>query len=122
MTILLILLILIVGFSLIALKVEMIGLEIISMLIAACLGLYLIFHVILWSTSSYSYNKWVLERESFVETLKESRDNGRELESVAIIKEVAEWNKSLISNKYDNKTFLLGDYVDDRVETLKPIK
>lgn len=122
MTILLILLILIVGFSLIALKVEMIGLEIISMLIAACLGLYLIFHIISWSTSSYSYNKWVLERESFVETLKESRDNGRELESVAIIKEVAEWNKSLISNKYDNKTFLLGDYVDDRVETLKPIK
>ncbi len=52
-------------------------------------------------------------------TLKTSRENGRELEATAIIKDVAIWNQDLAEQKYYNSFFLLDNYFDDRIENLE---
>lgn len=82
----------------------------------------LIFHLLILSLKVYTYEQFVVQRESFEQTLHESRINGRELESAAIIKDVAEWNRVLASVQYDSKTFFLSQYIDKRFDTLEPIK
>ena len=85
-------------------------------------SVFFIFFGISVSLKTYNYEVWVKERESFVTTLNNSRESGRELESAAIIREVAQWNRELASLKYDNKTILLDEIIDDRIEDLEPIK
>lgn len=85
-------------------------------------SLFLIGHLFVFLPKSYSYGKWIAERDSFELTLREARQNGTEMERAAIIKEVAEWNRKLATAKYDNSHWFFGQYVDDRVETLEPIK
>jgi len=85
-------------------------------------GVYLVIHLIGFLLASYSYEKLVVKRTSFEQTLNDSRRNGNEYETAAIVKDVAEFNMSLASDKYDNNVFLLKDYVDDRVMLLEPIK
>ena len=82
----------------------------------------LIFHITLISLRAYNYEQFIAQRESFEQTLQESRINGSELESASIVKDVAEWNRILASTQYDSKTFFLGQYIDKRFETLEPIK
>lgn len=98
------------------------GIEGLGVVITIIFGIYLLVHVIRWSTATYSYNITVVERNSFVETLNDARNNKRELESAAILKEISEWNRYLAEAQYDNGTFLLGDYHDDRIMNLKPIR
>ena len=85
-------------------------------------GAFMVMHLVLWLTASYNHQIFVLERNSFEETLNEARNNGKEYEAVAIVKEVAEWNKKLATTKYDNNPILLNPYIDDRIESLQPIK
>lgn len=85
-------------------------------------GLALVFHVVGWSTVSYSHNQFVVQRESFEQTLQSAREGGNDYETAAIVKEVAEWNRKLAEDKYDNSTWFLDCYIDDRVEDLEPIK
>ena len=85
-------------------------------------GLLLIFHSVSWGLVSYSYDIFVERRNAFEETLKAARESGNEYETAAISKEVAEWNMSLAHAKFSNRTLFLDQYIDDRVESLEPIK
>lgn len=85
-------------------------------------GMALLIHLALLLTKEYTYGKWVAEREAFTQTLAEARENGSEIERAAIVREVAEWNARLAKAKYDNAHWLLGQYVDDRVDSLEPIR
>ena len=85
-------------------------------------ALYLLIHVIEWSTAAYDYNLFVAKREAFIYTLSSARQSGNQIELAAIVQDISKWNQDLAEAKYDNSTFLLGDYVDDRIEQLKPIK
>lgn len=55
-------------------------------------------------------------------TLAQSRLNGNEYESAAIVKEVSEWNINLAEFKYNNQNWYIGQFIDDRFENLNPIK
>ncbi len=83
---------------------------------------YLIIHSIVWGLVSYEYGLFVEKRNSFEQTLKFARANGNKYESAAIVKEVAQWNIELAKYKYNNKTLFLDQYIDDRMESLEPIK
>ena len=72
--------------------------------------------------SGYEYEKFVVERNSFVESLEYARKKGNEIELASITREVSEWNKQLASSKYDNTVFLLSNYIDNRIQTLDPIR
>jgi len=96
--------------------------EFLGIIIACTAWIYWILHIVFWLTSSYDYEKFVVERNSFVESLEYARKNGNEIELASITREVSEWNKQLASSKYDNTVFLLSDYVDNRVQTLDPIR
>jgi len=96
--------------------------EILGAILTTIFGCYLIIHLLIWSLASYDYNIFIEKRNAFELTLKTARENGRELEAAAITKEISEWNQILASSKYSNKIFLLSDYIDDRIETLKPIE
>lgn len=85
-------------------------------------GVLFILHVILISISSYEYEQYVVQRDAYVSTLQESRANGSELETAAVMKGVAEWNIMLASAQYTNSLILLDPYIDDRIDSLKPIK
>lgn len=51
-----------------------------------------------------------------------SRKINNNLESAAILKNVMDFNLLLSEMKYNNKTFIIGQYVDDRVDNIEPIK
>ena len=85
-------------------------------------GIWLLIFCLLTSMSSYNYDKFVVRRNAFEQTLNECRLNGNQYETAAIVKEVSDWNQQLAENKLDNSKFLMDTYVDDRFEQLKPIK
>ena len=87
-----------------------------------CLAFYLFFHSLSYFTVEYSYEKFVMERNSFEETLKTSRESNHEYETAAIVKEIVIWNQRLSEKKFDNKSLLFDQYIDDRFEDLEPIK
>ncbi len=96
--------------------------DIFGFLIGFIFGIALIIHTIVTSTRSYQYDIFIQEKESFEETLKFSREFGNEYESATILKEVIEINATIKLNKWHNKNWFLGQYVDDRIEDLQPIK
>lgn len=106
-----------IGIYLIHLEVDLLGI-----LLSAIFFLYLIVHLLCWSLSSYDYNIFVEKRNSFVETLEYARENESKFELASITRDVSEWNQKLATFKYQNKLFLLKDYVDDRMMDLEPIK
>lgn len=98
------------------------GVSFTGVVLAVLSILFMIVHLLMYLPKSYTYEKWVTERESFESTLREARQNSSELERAAMTKEVAEWNRKLAGAKYDNNHWFFGQYIDDRVETLEPIK
>lgn len=95
------------------------GISIVTSIVS---GVWLFFFILLTSMSSYEYERFMVRRSAFEQTLNECRLNGNQYETAAIVKEVSEWNESLAENKLDNSKFLMETYVDDRFESLKPIK
>ena len=85
-------------------------------------GWVAIFHFAVLLFVKYDYEKFLNKRNAFQQTLIEARENGREIESAAILQNVAEWNIDLAEYQYDNTTWLLDQYIDDRIMSLKPIK
>ena len=83
---------------------------------------YLLIHCIAFFSTSYNFDLFVEKRNAFEQTLKDSRETGREYETAAIVSEVAKWNVRLAVQKYDNTTYYFDQYVDDRVKLLEPIK
>lgn len=98
------------------------NLWILGVIMAVCFGAYLPIHSFAWGLVSYEYGLFLEKRNAFEQTLKVARENGNEYETAAIVKEVAQWNVKLAESKYDNKTLFFDQYIDDRVELLKPIK
>lgn len=85
-------------------------------------SVFLLVHLLAWSLVGYEYEKFAARRNAFNQTLQESRKSGNQYETAAIVKEVAGWNVELATEKYNNSTLFLDQYVDDRIEDLKPIK
>lgn len=73
-------------------------------------------------TASYRYGYFKAKRDAFEITLIEARKSGNAYETMAITKNVASWNASLAAVKYENTLWFTGQYIDDRVEKLNPIK
>lgn len=96
--------------------------ESLGALITTLLGTYLFIHTLVYITVGYEYELFVQKRNSFEQTLHEARESGNKYEAAAIIKEIADWNQELAVKKYKNKTIFYDQYVDDRIECLKPIK
>jgi len=96
--------------------------DILGLIIIFIAGMYLLIHILLWTMASYEYNKFVVKREAFAETLKEARKNVNNYELASLSREVSQWNSELAETKYQNKLFFLDVYVDDRFESLEPIK
>lgn len=85
-------------------------------------GVWTVIHGIAWGIAPYEYGLFIEKRNAFEQTLKVARENGNKYETAAIVKDVSEWNQKLAEYKYNNKIIFLGQYVDDRVELLNPIK
>ena len=96
--------------------------EFLGIIMCVIFGIWLLIHIFGWGLKSYEYGLFVKKRNSFELTLKEARKNGNEYETAAIVKDVAQWNIKLAVYKYDNKTLFFDQYIDDRIELLKPIK
>lgn len=85
-------------------------------------GVLLFIHIIILLTVGYEYNSFAAKRKAFETTLNDARNSNNQYEAAAITRDIVMWNAELASMKYTNSTFLLGQYVDDRVEDLDPIK
>jgi hypothetical protein len=97
------------------------GFEMASLIVVISCSAYLIIHLVLLFIAPYEYNDFKARRDSFEITLKDSRNNMTEFERAAILKEISYMNMTLASKKYYNTTFF-GQYVDDRFDSLEPIK
>jgi len=97
--------------------------DILGIFITVIIGFFtLFFHIPALLLKDYDYNIFVVKRDAFESTLNETREMGRDLETAAILREVSEWNVKLAEKKYDNTTLILGQYIDDRIMNIKPIK
>lgn len=96
--------------------------NILGLIIAFIVSFILLFHVPFILMVEYDYELFVEKRNAFEETLKDARENGSDIERAAIIQNVSDWNVKLAAAKYDNTTWLLDQYIDDRVMELEPIK
>lgn len=85
-------------------------------------GIFLVVHLIPFIMQSYNYNAFVVKRNSIQQTLDESRKSGSDLERAAILQNVIDFNNSLSNKQYNNSTWLFGAYIDDRIDSIKPIK
>lgn len=93
-----------------------------SFALTLILAIYLLVHIPAWGLRGYNYNLFAEKRNAFEQTLEAARENGNQYEAAAITKEVAQWNVELAVYKYQNKTILFDQYIDDRMELLEPIK
>ena len=96
--------------------------DLLGVIMCVVFGSCLLIHSITYFTVEYKYELFVEERNAFEQTLNEARKNGNKYETAAIVKEVAKWNQKLAKHKYNNKTILFDQYIDDRIELLEPIK
>ena len=85
-------------------------------------GFWLAIHILMVNTQNLEYERFLVKRDSFEQTLKSVRENGNPYESAAIVKEIANYNIELSMLKLDNKKAFFGQYIDDRFESLTPIK
>lgn len=85
-------------------------------------SIILIVHIIAICMVNYEYESFVVRRGAFKNTLNNARKNGNQYETAAIVKNIAKWNTLLAGYKYDNTTLLGDQYIDDRINNLKPIK
>ena len=83
---------------------------------------WLLTHILMIGTQNLEYERFLIRRDSFEQTLKSVRENGNPYESAAIVKEIADYNIELAMTKRDNKKAFFGQYIDDRFELLTPIK
>ena len=86
----------------------------------SCIVMFM--HVLALSFMSYEYKKFIAQRDAFQTTLNEARLHNNSYESAAILQSISQWNVELGELQFQNKTFLFGQYVDDRIEDVKPIK
>src|SRR6185369_7627161 len=77
-------------------KLDNVGFHILGVLSTIVLGIYLIIHIICWSLASYSYEIYIIQRKSFVETLNKSRINYNPLERATVMLEISKWNQELL--------------------------
>jgi cell division protein FtsW (lipid II flippase) len=96
--------------------------ETLGITIVTPVTIILIIHVFGLLLAPYSYNVFVEKRNAFEQTLKDARENANDLERAAIIQNVSQWNIELAEKKYNNTTFILSPYIDDRIMDLEPIK
>jgi len=96
--------------------------EVLGAFMSTVFGLWLLIHSICLLTVSYGFEMFVVKRTAFAKTLNDSRKNGNDYETAAIVKEVAEWNVKLAEYKYDNTTLYFDQFIDDRIDTLEPIE
>ena len=120
-TLIILVVLLIIGIYLVK-KHDFDGWDFVGIMLVIFAGISIILQLSVWGLRSYNYEVFVAERNAFEQTLSEARKNNNPLEVAAIVSKVAEWNQELASSKYNNSTLFLDQYIDDRIDTLEPIK
>lgn len=93
-----------------------------SIFLVVLSSILLILHIVFFAIKPYTYGEFAARRSSFEQTLGNARINGNQYEIATIVSDIADWNSELASLQYSNSTDFLDQYIDDRIETLKPIK
>ena len=73
-------------------------------------------------TSKYDYELLVAKRDSYQESLNNLRKLDNDFETLAIGQDIVDFNKGIAIQKVQNKSWFYDVYIDDRIETLEPIK
>ena len=116
------LIILLITAFLVGLNKGMEGLVAISGLFAVLLFLFLIVAVIDLIYKPIEYERFVAERTAFSATLDKARGGEYPLETAAIAQQITEWNVKLAELQYKNTVTWYDEYIDDRIDNLKPIQ
>jgi len=101
---------------------ESIGFGVLHTFAIVIFGIWLIVHSISLATVEYNYEMYLVKRNAFEQTLKNTRANGNPYETAAIVESVAYWNESLAKYQFQNKTFYYNQFIDNRFNNLLPIQ
>tara|TARA_R110000796_G_scaffold161858_1_gene278619 strand:- start:2703 stop:3071 length:369 start_codon:yes stop_codon:yes gene_type:complete len=91
-------------------------------LIAVIFGIALLVNTIELFTVSYEFEVYEKEMEAYQETLDNIRANKVEFETATIAFDVIQVNTRLARLKRENKSWFYDIYLDDRIDSIKPIK
>ena len=80
------------------------------------------FNTIEMFTAEYDYEQLEGKRNSYQYSLDNLREIDNSFETLAIGIEIIEFNNYIASEKVMNKSWFYDYYIDDRIETLQPVK
>ena len=106
----------------VGLNKDMEGLVAISGLFAVLCILFLIASVSNLIYKPIEYERFVAERTAFSATLDKAREGEYPFETAAIAQQITEWNVKLAELQYKNTVIWYDEYIDDRIDALKPIQ
>lgn len=75
-----------------------------------------------WLNRSYYLSKFIKERDYYLLALNESRENGREGETLAILKKTIKFNQKLAEKQSLANHYLYSSIVDPKILDIEPIK
>ena len=70
----------------------------------------------------YDYEVLKETRNAYQQTLDDLREVNNQFETLAIGIEIVEFNKHLATEKVQNRTWFYGVYMDDRINSINPVK
>jgi len=73
-------------------------------------------------SSEYDYEILVAERDSYQLSLDGLRSIDNSFETLAIGQDIVDFNKKIAREKVQNKSWFYDSYIDDRIDSLEPIK
>ena len=85
-------------------------------------GISLIINTVNLMTVSYYFDVYEKQMQAHQETLDNVRANEFEFETATIALDIISVNKNLARYKRENQSWFYDIYVDDRIDSIKPIK
>lgn len=122
MILLISLFILTVAFVVIAKRTYQYELELLSIALSFVFGTAFFIAAVTIPISHYRFHKSVAQLEAFKQTVEASRKaNPTDIERVAIMQQITEWNQQIAGAKYDNKG-IRDLWIPDEIEEIEFIK
>lgn len=122
MILLISLFILTVAFVVIATRTHRDELEALGIVLSVFFGAAFFIAAVTIPSSHYRFHKSVAKLEAFKQTVEASRKaNPTDIERVAIMQQITEWNQQIAGAKYDNKG-IWDLWIPDEIEEIEFIK
>lgn len=114
--------IILIAFIILGIYLAFNDLEVVGSIMIIFFGVWLIGHSIEWASAEYDYEVFKAEMAAYQTTLDNVRSHNNEFETLSIASDILELNTRLARYKVENTSWFYGIYIDDKINSINPIK